>query len=436
MKPPDRLRQAHRSRCIMTKDRLRACSKKELEQLAKKKGIAGWHDLTKDQLIAALVRVRQAAPKPAKKRAVPKSKVAAKKKLSTAERTARINRIAAAAKAVRAAQGLPATGNQAQTRGMTKITRVSQAAAARNTKNGVVSAEEEVERSKFDVGVATKDLSARLPRDLPGGYGRDRIIVMVRDPYWLHAYWELTRAAVQRAEAALGSDWHGARPVLRVLDVSSDDTTSASEAAVRDIDIHGGCNNWYVDVQNPPRSYRVDIGYLAKNGRFYVLARSNVVTTPRAGVSDLIDENWADVQHQYEKIYAMSGGYDPTASSLELKQLFEERLRRPMGSPAVTSFGSGAFQGGKPRKFWFHLDAELIVYGATEPNAKVTLQGEPVSLRPDGTFTMRFSLPDARQIIPSTAVSHDGVEERTIVLAVERNTKSLEPMIHDSSENN
>ena len=77
------------------------------------------------------------------------------------------------------------------------------------------------------------------------------------------------------------------------------------------------------------------------------------------------------------------------------------------------------------------LDAELIVYGATEPNAKVSLQGEPVKLRPDGTFTMRFSLPDSRQIIPAVAASADGVEERTIVLAVERNTKHLDPMIHD-----
>ena len=32
------------------------------------------------------------------------------------------------------------------------------------------------------------------------------------------------------------------------------------------------------------------------------------------------------------------------------------------------------------------------------------------------------------------AVSADGIEERTIVLAVERNTKQLEPMIHDGNE--
>jgi hypothetical protein len=357
----------------MKSEQLKACSKKVLAEMARKKGVAGWHDMRKQELVEALAtdpKAKNARPQP-------------------------------------------------------------QRGAARNTSSSP-SAEEQVERSKYDVGVPTKDLAAIATKDLPGGYGKDRIVLMVRDPYWLHTYWELTRRAIQRAEAALGQDWHGSKPILRLLDVSGRDTTSASEAVVRDIDIHGGCNNWYIDVANPPRSFRVDIGYLSKRGQFYALARSNVVTTPRAGVSDVIDENWADLDlSKADRIYAMSGGFDPTASSLELKQLFEERLRRPLGSPAVTSFGSGAFLPGRARKFWFQLDAELIVYGATEPNARVTLQGEPIKLRPDGTFTMRFSLPDSRQIIPAVAASADGVEERTIVLAVERNTKQLEPMIHD-----
>jgi hypothetical protein len=375
----------------MRQHRLESYTKKQLADMARAKGIRGSNTMTKEELIKALTRLTKGSN-------------------GKATRTHRAPAKTATAKAPR------------------------KRAAARTIEEGGISAEEQVERSKYDVGVPTRDLSKKLPRDLPQGYGKDRIVVMVRDPYWLHCYWELTRTTIARAEAALGQDWHTAKPILRILDVTSDDTTSAAESIVRDIDIHGGCNNWYIDVQNPPRSYRIDIGYLTRGGRFYVLARSNVVTTPRAGVSDLIDENWADVQHQYERIYAMSGGYDPSCSSLELKQLFEERLRRPMGSPAVTSFGSGAFQGGKMRKFWFQLDAELIVYGATEPNAKVTLQGEPIQLRPDGTFTMRFSLPDSRQIIPAVAASADGVEERTIVLAVERNTKELEPLIHDGSE--
>jgi hypothetical protein len=395
----------------MTTDQLTALSKKQLTDRARRKGVAGWQSMRKAELVKTL----------SAKAKRPKAPVGAKPKAKKAT-----------TKVAKSSRRKPAALKSRKPN--PRVRAKTQMAAARDT-SATASVEEQVESSKYDVGVPTKDLSAKVPKDLPAGYGKDRIVVMVRDPYWLHCYWELTRHAIQRAEAALGQEWHGARPILRLLDVSSHDTTSTSESGIRDIEIHGGCNNWYLDVQNPPRSYRVDIGYLAKSGRFYVMARSNVVCTPRAGVSDIIDENWADIDSKKaDRIYAMSGGFDPTASSLELKQLFEERLRRPLGSPAVTSFGSGGFSFGKSRKFWFQLDAELIVYGATEPNARVTLQGDPVKLRPDGTFTMRFSLPDSRQIIPAVATSPDGVEERTIVLAVERNTKHLEPMVHDGNE--
>jgi hypothetical protein len=64
----------------------------------------------------------------------------------------------------------------------------------------------------------------------------------------------------------------------------------------------------------------------------------------------------------------------------------------------------------------------------------VTLKGEPVHLRPDGTFAVRFTLPDRRHVLPVVASSGDGVEQRTVVLAVDRNTKVMEPVIRDPSE--
>ena len=64
--------------------------------------------------------------------------------------------------------------------------------------------------------------------------------MMVRDPYWLHAYWELRRQSVERARAALGQDWHGARPVLRLVEVTRDGTTSSVRKVIRDVEIHGG----------------------------------------------------------------------------------------------------------------------------------------------------------------------------------------------------
>ncbi len=127
----------------------------------------------------------------------------------------------------------------------------------------------------------------------------------------------------------------------------------------------------------------------------------------------------------------MSGGYSPSGTSRELQELLEERLRKPLGSPMATRFGAGAIDLGGSEEMPFALDAEIIVYGAADRNAHVTLKGEPVQLREDGTFAVRLSLPDKRQVIPVVASSSDGVEQRTIILAVERNTKTMERVVRD-----
>ena len=355
----------------MTVETLKDCNKKVLAQLAKDRGIVGWHAMRKDQLIRALTP----APAPSRKdgKARKDGKVASKAEAALSQAPARNRTAASPPKPI-----------------------------------------------------------LTSPRALPHACIKDRIITMVRDPYWLHTYWELSRTTLARAQAALGQEWHAARPILRLMDVSSEDTTASSERQVRDIEIHGGVNNWYIDVSTPPRSFRVDIGYISRRGKFFVLARSNVVTTPKVGAADTLDEHWASVQENPHKIFYQSGGHAPSGVSGDLRDLFEERLRRPMHTPSLQGLGAGILPLG--HNFHFELDAELIVYGTTEPNATVTLQGEPVQLRPDGTFTVRFGLPDSRQIIPAVAASADGVEERTIVLAVERNTKELEPMIHDGNE--
>jgi hypothetical protein len=261
---------------------------------------------------------------------------------------------------------------------------------------------------------------------------KDRLVVMVRDPYWLHAYWEIAPRSVERAQSALGQHWHGTTPVLRVFHVAGDGTAVLK----REIAIHGGVNHWYVDVQNPPQQYRMEIGYLTVVGQFFSLARSNTVTTPPAGMSDAVDENWSDIDQNADRIFAMSGGYTQPGTSMELQELLEERLRRPMGSPMQTRYGSGAARVmAETQELPFAVDAELIVYGVSHPHAHVTLQGEPVALRGDGSFMVRMQLPDRRQVIPVTASSSDGVEQRTIILAVERNTKVLGPVVRDIASN-
>lgn len=383
----------------MNLDQLQRASKKSLTDRARALGIAGYTAMRKDDLIRAISR-------------------AMKKKEKEREK-------AKAARPKPSAVPAPSLNGKHHSNGKpsTPVVPAAKKAAVR------------VEPKKPAEPAPVANTSGKPPRHLQGGHAKDRVVVVVRDPYWLHAFWELTHQSVQRAEAALGQDWHGARPILRVCDVSAQDTTSTAEAVVRDVEVHGGCNNWYVEVAQPPRSYRVDLGYISRRGQFYVLARSNVVTTPKAGVSDAIDENWSETDaKQADRLYAMSSGFDPSAGDTRaLREFLEERFRRPLHAPTLAGSPPPPDKA-KDRKFFFHIDAEMIVFGRTSPGARVTIQGEPVKPRPDGTFTMRYSFPDGRQILPAIAESADGVEERKIVLAVERNTKELEPLIHDGNE--
>src|ERR1039457_6918978 len=71
------------------------------------------------------------------------------------------------------------------------------------------------------------------------------------------------------------------------------------------------------------------------------------------------------------------------------------------------------------------IRSELIIYGATEPNAKVTLGGHEIKLRSDGTFSFRFALPDGKYDLPAVAVSADGTDGRAAELKFSRTTEYL-----------
>jgi hypothetical protein len=133
--------------------------------------------------------------------------------------------------------------------------------------------------------------------------------------------------------------------------------------------------------------------------------------------------------------------------SLEITELIRRRLAQEVASP-MTGFGPGALGLGGPsgaagslglvnvssplggqveraRGFWFNVNAELIIYGATEPTAKVTLGGHEIKLRDDGTFSFRFALPDGHYDLPAVAVSADGTDGRAAELKFGRTTEYL-----------
>lgn len=260
---------------------------------------------------------------------------------------------------------------------------------------------------------------------------RDRIALLVRDSYWLQASWEITRSSVQRAQSALAEQWHAATPTLRLLAVG-DVSSNRAETVSRDIAVHGGVSTWYIDVQDPPSRYRVALGYLAGNGQFHCLCRSNIIETPVPGDCERLDEHWQDIAEDYERIYALSGGLE--SGSGDLREAFEDRLQRRMPH----SVESGSMNGDpsllRQPKLRLDVDAELIVFGKTDPTASVSVSGHPVKLQKDGAFTVRLDFPDKRQVLPITAETRDGLRQRTTVFAVERNTKVMDTV--ELAENN
>jgi hypothetical protein len=88
----------------------------------------------------------------------------------------------------------------------------------------------------------------------------------------------------------------------------------------------------------------------------------------------------------------------------------------------------------RPRQFWLIADAELIVYGATEPDATVTIAGRPIKLNPDGTFRFQMSFQDGLIDYPIMAVAADGEQTRSVHLKFtretpERNTNTKEEAV-------
>jgi hypothetical protein len=75
-----------------------------------------------------------------------------------------------------------------------------------------------------------------------------------------------------------------------------------------------------------------------------------------------------------------------------------------------------------PSSFWFKVNAELILYGSTERDARVTIAGRPVALRSDGSFSFRFALPDGDFTLPAIAVNAAGTDRRAAHLRFTRAT--------------
>ncbi len=257
--------------------------------------------------------------------------------------------------------------------------------------------------------------TAEPPYSIPTGYGDNRIVLMVKDPWWLHAYWEIQPSVERSARSQLlPHEAAGLRSVLRVYDVTDVDFPAQPPHHAFDIGLSGLATNWYIQTNAPGRSFIVDIGLLTNTGRFILLARSNRVTAPRFGPSDVIDEAWMTTDEAFWALFGSTsvgvGSSQSGSAHLVMQRYFSSQLS------SANLYGLG-----KPpavRGFFCRVNTDLVFHGATEPRASVTIQGEPVVVRKDGTFSLRVSLPEGTQAITIEATSADGRKTTTITPVV------------------
>ena len=329
-----------------------------------------------------------------------------------------------------------------------------------------VQEEQYVEASKFELG--QEDLTgAPLTSvdegmgNLPGGYGESRIVLMPRDPQWAYAYWDIPNDHKEELRRQGGQQL-----ALRLYDVTDLDQNFQSPHSVQEYLCDELAREWYVPIPVSDRQYSLDIGYRTADGRWLVLARSTSVRIPPVYPSDWIDDifltvNWDEdlkgktlytlvppSQKQapvadnpiYDEIFGMAEGVESQRIAGSLYGSMQHAPAPAAPEEAISSYvfpsGVGMWASGsgigfsasappiRPRKFWLVADAELIVYGATEPDATVTIGGRPIKLNPDGTFRFQMSFQDGLIDYPIMAVAADGEQTRNIHMKFNRETPS------------
>ncbi len=314
--------------------------------------------------------------------------------------------------------------------------------------------------------------------ELPESYGTKKLFLTARDPHWLYAHWDLTREQQLKLNAQ-SSDGH---LVLRIY------AHKIEGHPVYEIHVHPESRHWFTHVERAGNSYIAELGYYSSLGKWTRISTSSGTMTPPDAVSSETDTDFATIpfefpfakllelikaavcenlplaqaleelrRHGYPDLPRASALVSTTSpriswtpqqeqalakiinidqvrrvwmGSLEITELIRRKLAHEISSVGASQFGvsslSSPFGGMEvPKNFWFNVNAELIIYGATEPDAKVTLGGHEIKLRSDGSFSYRFSLPDGKYDLPAVAVSADGTDARAASLKFSRETEYL-----------
>jgi hypothetical protein len=314
--------------------------------------------------------------------------------------------------------------------------------------------------------------------ELPESYGTSQLFLTARDPHWLYATWDLGREELRKLNA-LSVDGHLVLKIFR--NSTSGDAISqihlhpesrnwfvpvphAGAKYVAELGYYDSHSRWKSistsgSTITPPESLAedgevrfatipTDVPFEQLVALVKTVLRENVPLaealqqlraegfTQLPGPEQIATGAWTPAQASaLARVISVDDIRRVWIGSLEITELIRRQLQGELSSQAAAQFSlpssplgafgsiSSAF-GGMPQKgFWFNVNAELIIYGSTEPDATVTIGGKKIKLRPDGTFSFRFALPDGNYRLPAVATSADGDDSRSADLKFSRETE-------------
>ncbi len=296
--------------------------------------------------------------------------------------------------------------------------------------------------------------------ELPDGYGDSRIVLLPRDPKWAYAYWDISNEHKEELRRQGGQ-----RLMLRLYDVTDIDQNHQAAHSMQQQDCHEMARSWYIEIPVSDRDYTAELGYLTADDRWLMLARSAPVRVPPIYPSDWVKDQFVTIGWDDSLAGRSFGNLGRPDATLEgdrpasdLPPIYGDLFALTQSQEAMRVAGSlfGSMQQAMPfagalspsgsvsglnmsglnvsglnmsgvgitrvRNFWLVADAELIVYGATEPDATLTVGDRVVPLNPDGTFRFHVAFPDGEIEYPIRAVAVDGEQSRSIQMNFERET--------------
>lgn len=229
-------------------------------------------------------------------------------------------------------------------------------------------------------------------------YGQSYLVCLVKNIHWVYAFWELADSLLATAYSQVGTD-QDLRKVMRIFKV-----TENQQDILCDITIEANIGSHYFHLPDPGARYRLELMLVSSN-RSVSLLNSNFVATPFGQISEIEDEEWRSIDELYQSF---------TAQTTDLSS----------SSPAIWNVSSPMV---KAEPFTHDeldliVETELILYGKATPGAEVKIQGEIVKTNSDGSFSLRYALPEGCSIYPVKATSVSGKETRTVVPVVTRET--------------